>query len=268
MTIPPEHYADVMANDDPALTQLIDHLDRALRPQPAPSEVHAALAQALRERIEASRKPTILSRRAALKAGAAGIAALFTLSHTTPALAAELACLAGDDPMTGLRLAGILRTERVRWNALLAQVGADRMEVPGVEGEWSGKQLVAHLTWYEQGIVDGARQVAATGTFTRPRDRGPLAGLTLDERNDRIAAESRDRPLADVLAEADRTFEQLVRLIEAVPQDVLNDPHLLGLPDDLVPWMGVANNSYSHYRQHEGSLRAWLDRQDRPAGKG
>jgi DinB superfamily len=268
MTNPPERYSDLTGDDDPAVSQLINRLDSGLRSQPAPPEVHAALDQALRERIEASRKLAILSRRAALKAGAAGIAALLTLSHTTPAIAAELAHLAGESPMTGPRLAGILRTERIRWNALLAQVGADRMEVPGIEGEWSVKQLVAHLTWYEQAIVDGARQVVTTGTFTRPRDRGPYAGLSMDELNDRIAAESRERPLTDVLTEADRVFDQLTRLIEAVPQDLLNDPHILGLPDDLLPWMGVANNSYSHYRQHEDSLRAWLDRQARPTGEG
>jgi hypothetical protein len=268
MTTPLERYADLMAEGDPTVSHLIDRLDSRLRPQPAPPEVRAALDQALRERIEASRKPAILSRRAALKAGAAGIAALLTLSHTTPAIAAELAHLAGDGPMTGPRLAGILRTERIRWNALLTQVGADRMEISGVEGEWSVKQLVAHLTWYEQAILDGARQVAATGKFTRPRDRGPYMGLTMDELNDCIAAESRERPLADVLAEADQAFDQLLTLIAAVPQDVLNDPHILGLPDDLVPWMGVANNSYSHYRQHEDSLRAWLDRQARPTGEG
>src|SRR4051794_18108903 len=120
-----------------------------------PSEEPTSLAQ----------KPTGLSRRDALKAGAAGLAALLTLSHITPALAGELARLAQDQPMTGARLADILRAERVQWNALLDQVGIDRMDMPGVEGEWSVKQLVAHLTWYEQAVVEAARQVLGSGTF-------------------------------------------------------------------------------------------------------
>jgi hypothetical protein len=55
-----------------------------------------------------------LSRRDALKVGAAGLGALLSLSHITPAIADELARLAGQQPMTGPKLAGILRTERTR----------------------------------------------------------------------------------------------------------------------------------------------------------
>lgn len=87
-----------------------------------------------------------LSRRETLKAGAAGFAALLGLGHITPAIADELAHLAHGRPMTGARLAETLRAERARWNALLAHVGMDRMDVPGVDGEWSVKQMVAHLT--------------------------------------------------------------------------------------------------------------------------
>jgi hypothetical protein len=202
-------------------------------------------------------EPAALSRRAALKAGAAGLAALLSLSHITPALADELARLANDQPMTGARLAEILRAERAQWNALLSQVGLERMEVAGVEGEWSVKELVAHLTWYERAVVEGAQGVLSTGTFTRRRP----AGVSLDEQNAQIATESRARPASEVLAEADTVFGQLLTVVEACPEDILNDPRRIGLPDDMVPWMGVANNSYAHYRQHELALRTWLERQ-------
>src|SRR5215468_7094455 len=89
-----------------------------------------------------------LSRRTALKAGAAGLAAVLSFGHITPQLAKELAKLSQGKPMTGPRLAQILRTERVQWNALLAQVTPEQMEIPGAVGDWSVKQLVAHLTWY------------------------------------------------------------------------------------------------------------------------
>jgi hypothetical protein len=195
-----------------------------------------------------------LSRRTALKAGAAGLAGLFTMGHITPALAEELARLAQNQPMTGPRLAAILRTERTTWNALLAQVGPERMEISGVVGDWSVKQLVAHLTWYERAVVEGAEQFLRTGIFTRRRPEG----VSMDAMNAQIADESRTRPAAEVLSEADEVFGQLLMLIEACPDNLLNDPHVLGLDADMVPWMGVANNSYAHYRAHEPELRAWL----------
>jgi hypothetical protein len=206
-----------------------------------------------------------LTRRDALRAGAAGMMALLGLGHTTPALAAELAQLAGNRPMTAVQLVGILQDERARWNQLLAQVGPERMEVPGVEGTWSVKELVAHLTWFERAVVEGARQVASTGSFNREslHARNGLAGLSMDERNAVIAERSRARSAVDVLAEAETVFDQLLGIVAAMPDEVLNDSRLLGLPDDIPPWMRVANNSYSHYRLHEDALRAWLDSANR-----
>lgn len=103
-----------------------------------------------------ARDPSRLSRRNALKAGATGMASMagmawaLTLGHGGVDLVKELAHLAQGRPMTAARLADILRTERAQWNALLAQVGPNRMDIPGVEGTWSVKELVAHLTWYER----------------------------------------------------------------------------------------------------------------------
>lgn len=257
---------------DPALIRLVGALDLALQAHPAPPEVHALLERALRERVgmpatrnTTARAPGTLSRRDALKAGAASMAFLLRLGNIGPELAAELSHLAEEQarqgPMTGVRLVGILQTERARWNDLLAQVSPDRMEEPGVEGTWSLKELIAHLTWYERAVVAGARQVMSTGTFSRPQSG--LHALEMDERNAHIAEQSRARPLGDVLAEARQVFDQLVAVIAASPEDVLNDPKRLGLPDDVVPWMLVANNAYAHYREHEQSVRAWLARQQR-----
>ena len=107
-------------------------------------------------------------------------------------------------------------------------------------------------------MVDAAGQVMSGGSFVRPGDG---AG-GIDERNERIASASRARPAGDALAEADEVFGQLLGVIAACPDDLLNDARLLGLPDDIPPWMRVANNSYAHYREHAGSLRAWLARQN------
>jgi hypothetical protein len=272
MTTPPERYADLaslLIDDDPSTLRLLDRLDDALRPQPAPRELRAALERLLDARTRARlavpqsapRAPAALSRREALKAGAASMAWFLMLRHIGPEQVDALARLAGEGPMTGTKLVGILQAERARWNALLAQIGTARMEEPGVEGEWSAKELIAHLTWYERAVVEGARQVLGGGAYVRPSEG--LNAPTMDERNARIAEETRARPVGDVLAEAEQVFGQLTALLAAAPQDLLNDPRRLGLPDDVVPWMLVANNSYGHFQQHEQAIRAWLERATR-----
>lgn len=272
-TQPPDvRYADlvVLADgaEDQAVARLLGLLDRALGPRPAPPALHAALERLLRERIGSPSPPVSatppsagsLSRRGALKVAAASMAWLLTLGQTGPEVAEELVRLAQQGPMTGARLVGLLDAERTRWHALLAQVGAARMEEPGVEGTWSVKELVAHLTFYERRVVEGARQVLTTGSFSRPAD--DLAAMTMDARNEAIAAQTAARPVADVLAEADQVFSQLRAIIAHAPQDLLNDPRKLGMveDEDVAPWMRIANNSYGHYRQHERAIRDWLKR--------
>jgi hypothetical protein len=266
MTTPPERYEDLFpVHDDAALARLVDALDRALHAQPVPPRLHARLQQILEQRIGtphiAARvghpSPGVVTRKEVLKAGAAatGMAWLLALAHTSTAIAGEVTHLAQEGPMSAARLVTILRGERAKWNALLARVGQERMDLPGAEGEWSVKQIVAHLTWYEAVIVEGARQLLSTGTFVRTG----LRALSMDERNAILAAQSQAQPVGEVLAESEQVFRQLLAVVAGCPDEILNDPRRLGLPDDVVPWTLVANNSYAHFQEHALAIRAWLD---------
>jgi hypothetical protein len=161
------------------------------------------------------------------------------------------------EPTTSARLLSIMQAERAEWEHLLTQVGEARMTEPGVEGQWSVKDIVAHLTWYDRIVVEGAQAVMRG----EPLVRTGLRALEMDERNERIAAESRHRPLRDVLADSRQVFDQVLAVVRACPDDVLNDGRRFGLPDDVPPWVLVANNTYEHYREHGRAIRAWLDRQ-------
>lgn len=271
MTTSRDRYADLgPEHGDPTLARLVGALDRALQARPAPPEVQTALQQVLAQRVDPTRSPAgarqaapgVLSRKDALKAGvaAAGAAWLLALGHPSATSADEVARLAQEGPMSAARLAAILRDERARWQAVLAEVGRDRMDVPGVEGTWSVKQIVAHLTWYEGVVVEGAHTILHGQPFVRTGWRA----LSMDERNALIAEESRGRPVQDVLAESERVFGQLVAVVAACPDEILNNPRRLGLPDDVVPWTLVANNSYSHYREHAQAIQAWLDASPAP----
>lgn len=48
--------------------------------------------------------------------------------------------------MTKNELLNLLRLARAEWDALLASIDEARMREPGVEGDWSIKDLIAHVT--------------------------------------------------------------------------------------------------------------------------
>ena len=81
-----------------------------------------------------------------------------------------------------------------------------------------------------------------------------------DERNAAIFAENRDRPLKDVLAEAEQVYQQLVAGVQTLVDEDLVDPgRFAEMPADWAPWQIMADNSYDHYLQHISSVRAWLE---------
>jgi uncharacterized damage-inducible protein DinB len=159
------------------------------------------------------------------------------------------------DELTKAQVLDTLRTERTRWEALLAEVGEARMTEEIQASWWSIKDVIAHVTWYERQTAE-ALQPALRHRPTRDW----LWDLTAAKRNAILYTEYRDRPLAALRAEAQQVFEQLVAAIEALTEAEVRDPaRFPNLPPGWQPWRFIARHSYEHYREHTPRIRAWLD---------
>ena len=154
--------------------------------------------------------------------------------------------------MKKLELLSTMRARRTEWDNLLAQVGEEKMAQPGVAGEWSVKDVIAHVTWAERETAQllEARKFVGSQLWELPQD----------ERNSVVFELSRGRPLGEVLAEAKEVFQQLVETVEALSEEDLTDStRFQDMPVDWIPWRVVVANSFAHYYQHIPDLRAWLD---------
>jgi len=157
-----------------------------------------------------------------------------------------------DDAMDKIRFLDTLLTERAEWDQVLSQIDEARMSVPGVANEWSMKDVVAHVTWYEREMVGVLATHALVGS--------DLWDLPQDERNRLMFEQNRQRPLGDVLAEAREVFDQLLAAMRSLSDEDLVDPgRFRDMPADWVPWQILAGNTYEHYRDHLPALRAWLE---------
>jgi Mycothiol maleylpyruvate isomerase N-terminal domain len=144
-----------------------------------------------------------------------------------------------------------LLAERARWEALLAQATEAQMTEPGVAGEWSINDIVAHVTWGERELVGWLQARALVGS--------DLWELSEDERNAAVFAENRHRPLRDVLVEAQHVHPQLVAALRSLDDEDFTDARRFReMPADWVPWQVAAGNSFKHYRDHTPSISAWL----------
>lgn len=144
-----------------------------------------------------------------------------------------------------------LQTGRAEWEALLVQVPVERLTEPGV-GEWTVKDVIAHLTWHEREIIG----VLESHDFTVGSD---WWNLPTAERNERIYEANRDRPLQAVLDEAPQVYRQLLDLLNTLDDTDFVDPaRFQGMPADWLPWRIFAENSYEHYEQHIPPLQAFI----------
>ena len=139
-----------------------------------------------------------------------------------------------------------VRSERARLDALLVTFTDEQLARPGAEGDWSVKDVIAHITWHEREIVRMLR--------ARSLEEGVASewwGLPTHERNRAIYEANQDRPLQDVLAESRQVYAELSELLAGLSAADLTDPgRYKDMPAEWQPWKLIAENTYEHYNDH------------------
>ena len=154
-----------------------------------------------------------------------------------------------------------LQEEYHQWEAFLDQIGATRLDQPGVNDDWSMKDIVAHLTGWNRWLVDRLR--AAGRREPEPPPPWPAHLQTEDEINAWIYETNHGRSVQEVLDESRQVFQQLLSVIESFPEEVrIEQVHqrdrvfqLVRLDNERFP----AGEFFDHfYDDHEPDVRAWL----------
>lgn len=147
-----------------------------------------------------------------------------------------------------------MRSEREAWEDLLSKVAEARMIEPGVEGEWSVKDVIAHITFFERSMANRLEQ-ALRG---EPATRAPLEDLELEEGNQIIFERNRFLNLEQVLRDSRDTFQRIYNATSSLSEEDLNAHSLSGEKLDEPLWEQITGDTYEHYHQHIPPLRKWL----------
>ena len=140
-----------------------------------------------------------------------------------------------------------------KFEALLAPLSEEQMTTPTVNGTWSIKDNIAHLTAWQgyvleqlQGVIDGKE----------PPEFMP--GLTTeDEINERVYQENRNRPLAEVLADLRASYQRVLATVQSLSEESMNAPFPWSKSGNPA-WPLIAGNTYEHYEEHGNIIRRWL----------
>jgi hypothetical protein len=130
------------------------------------------------------------------------------------------------------------------------------MHRPGPQPDWSIKDLIAHLTFWEQDMLTSLGNNALKTT--------PDWNDDTDAVNARVFEANKDRPLADIQADFRRSLEQICDLMGRLWDEDLTDTFVerLKLGDGTPLWKYIADETYKHYHDdHLDDVRTWARRE-------
>lgn len=154
-----------------------------------------------------------------------------------------------------------IQTEWRRLQKNLSGLGKEDMIQAGVTGIWSAKDILAHLIawerlfldWYSTGIEGSLPDITPVG----------MGQKAIDALNQQIYDENKWRSLDDILAEFHTTYQEIVTVIEAIPEEDL-------FVHGRFPWTGTltladyaAGNTCNHYAWAKAQLRKHARREDK-----
>lgn len=156
-----------------------------------------------------------------------------------------------------------LQKEYQHWKGLLDQIDPQLLDQPGVAGHWSIKDIVAHMVGWEHRNI--ARIQAAQRGEPEPASPWPAELQNDDDVNAWIYEAYRGRSAREVLDDAHQVVQQLLAVVQGLPDDIRIETVQHGGREYYPMWFGEqrlsAGEFFDHFRDdHEADIRAWLER--------
>jgi len=140
-----------------------------------------------------------------------------------------------------------------KFKAQLAPLSEEQLTTPGVNGTWSIKDNIAHLSTWQKVLL---ARLLAIRDHTHYEDT--TAGLDVDTGNEQFYQQNKTRSLSDVLAELDDSHQQIVQTLGSMTDEQINKPQ---------DWLGgqpvlgyITGDTVEHYEEHGQIIQTWLDR--------
>ena len=150
--------------------------------------------------------------------------------------------------MTKDELLANIKRDRARLDEIVRRLDAATMVDPRLDGGWSVKDVLAHITAWEQFCLEWV----LTGKGAEPA----LTPEQIEAFNAKTYAENRDRPLTDVATASGRSSAEMLAAVEALTQEELSAPPAWANRTRLDRIISV--NADEHYREHSDQIEAWL----------
>lgn len=136
--------------------------------------------------------------------------------------------------------------ERAILEQKISRLSREELVYPGSMGVWSVKDILQHLVDWEQRWISWY-EAGKCGEGVVTPERG-YNWRQMGQLNEKYRLKHKDRPLDQVLADFQASYQQILHLIEKIPEE-----EMLGM--NVYAWTGklpliswIAGNTCDHYR--------------------
>lgn len=138
------------------------------------------------------------------------------------------------------------------FTALLSSLNAEQLTTSGVNGKWSIKDTIAHLSAWQNRILTILEVIYNQVEFS-----DPTPGMSEDDINELYYQASKDRPLIEVRNEFAAISLEVQSAVERLSDAQLNTPVPWWSAETPI-WLGVAGDTFQHYQEHTKIIQQWL----------
>jgi len=129
-----------------------------------------------------------------------------------------------------------------------AGLSDSQLTEPGVTGHWSVKDMIAHVTWWEE---EALKHLPLIITGGRPPQYSRQYG-GIDAFNAQMTEQTRGLSLSYVLRQLDATHRRLIDYVHSAPEEHFTRERRFR--------RRLRLDTYSHYPKHAKAIREWRER--------
>jgi uncharacterized protein (TIGR03083 family) len=147
-----------------------------------------------------------------------------------------------------------IRTEREALERVLARVPAEQMTEPMLDGDWSVKDVLAHIAAWEGLMVGWVEESLRGQTPERP----VTGDDWVDQLNARLYKQYRETPLPEVQALFASSYERAYQTARQLSEEELFEPGHFAWREGRPLFELIGGNTCWHYPEHREMIEHML----------
>ncbi len=129
-----------------------------------------------------------------------------------------------------------------------------QMEVPALWNDWSVKDFISHLGFWEKRALE-MYHYFADGVVPDPKP----GTVSLDEINAWAFSANHNLTLQAARSQEQDAYQALIKLVETAPHEALFDPQHFPQTEGRAFAHWIEDNTFGHFEEHLPEFRAWLN---------